>query len=97
MYLSFAGLSERMQDLQQILSAYEDKIQVMLYHKQIDWEKRHLVWKHECRKWRRQGMQGDPYLEPQMYSESIIRKNNPIELQAKDLQSILEKIQKALN
>lgn len=77
-----------METLRKILDEHEEKIQMIMYHKTNDWEKRHLVWKQGVREWQRQGNKGVPYPEPEMFPEHIVRKNNEIRLQADDLKKI---------
>lgn len=85
-----------METLRRILDEHEKSIQSILYHKMIDYEKRHLVWKQSCLQWTRQGKEGIPYSEPQMYPEYLVRQNNKIHFRAEVLENIYEKIEKKL-
>lgn len=77
-----------------ILDEHEKGIQSILYHKRKDWEKRHLVWKQVCDDWKKQGKSGVPYPEPQIFPETIVRKNNPIHVEARVLGDIYEELKK---
>lgn len=83
-----------MEALRNILDNHERGIQNILYHKKKDFEKRHMVWKQNCNDWTRQGKEGIPYPEPQIFPEYIVRKNNDIHISAKDLESICQQITK---
>jgi hypothetical protein len=74
--------------LRSILDAHEEKIQTIMRHKTIDWEKRHLAWKQATREWQRLGKEGMPYPEPELFPEHLVRKNNEIHFQANDLKRI---------
>lgn len=81
-----------MERLRKILDEHEASIQSILYHKRIDFEKRHLIWKQKCSEWTRQGKNGVPYPEPQMYPEYLVRQNNHIQFLASDLEEIYKQI-----
>ena len=85
-----------METLRRILDEHERSIQNILYHKKIDYEKRHLVWKHKCAEWTRQGKHGFPYPPPQMYPEYLVRQNNKIHFRAEVLENIYQKSEKKL-
>ncbi len=85
-----------METLRRILDEHEKSIQSILYHKKIDFEKRHLVWKQSCEQWTRQGKEGIPYPEPQIYPEYLVRQNNKIHFRAEVLENIYQKIEKKL-
>ena len=86
-----------MEDLRQILDDHEANIQTILFHKRKDFEKRHMIWKHNCSEWQRDGKKGIPYPEPQMYPEYLIRRNNMIHFNAIDLENIYKEIAKKLS
>lgn len=81
-----------MNALRQILEDHEKKIQTIMYHKKLDWEKQHLVWKHATSEWQRKGNEGLPYPEPSMYPEYIVRRDNDIHIRANDLKIIYDKL-----
>ena len=83
-----------METLRRILDEHERSIQNILYHKRIDFEKRHLVWKQSCLHWTRQGKEGIPYPEPQIYAEYLVRKNNKIHFSAEILENLYQQIKK---
>lgn len=83
-----------MDELRKILDKHESDIQTILFHKRKDFEKRHLIWKHSCSEWKRDGKQGIPYPEPQIYPEYLVRKNKLIHLTAEDLGGIYQQIKK---
>ena len=85
-----------MEDLRRIIDQHEKTIQNILYHKKIDYEKRLLVWKHNCSEWTRQGKEGVPYPKPQLYPEYLVRQNNKIHFRAEVLEHIYKKIEKKL-
>ena len=85
-----------MDRLRHILDEHESGIQNIMYHKGLDFQKRHLVWKQNCLQWTRQGKVGIPYPEPQMYPEYLVRKNNLIHFSAEDLESIYQEIKKEI-
>ena len=86
-----------METLRRILDEHERSIQNILYHKRIDYEKRHLVWKQNCVHWTRQGKEGIPYPEPQIYAEYLVRKNNQIHFSAENLENLYQQIKKELD
>lgn len=81
-----------MEILKSVLAAHEEKIQTIMHHKKIDWEKRHLVWKQATNEWQRSGNEGLPYPEPELYPERLVRENNDIHFKAEDLERIYNQI-----
>ena len=77
-----------------ILDDHERKIQTIMHHKRLDWEKRHLIWRQAKTEWQRFGNEGIPYPEPEMFPEYIVRRNNDIRIKAEDLERIYKEIQR---